>query len=178
MAPGWDKIIGDNTSAEEAYSVRQTTDGGYIIAGFQTPSGGLPNAYLTKTDINGEIQAGWPKIYGGSNADEARCVRQTSDGGYIIVGYTRSFGAGNADVYLIKTNASGVIQAGWPKTFGGMGEDIGHAVEQTPDGGYIIVGETSSFGGGNSDVYLIKTDTSGNCPKASNPDHEDAVPSW
>jgi hypothetical protein len=102
----------------------------------------------------------WTKTYGGADGDYGFSVQQTSDGGYIIAGGTYSFGAGSEDVYLIKTNANGDTL--WTKTYGDTGEDIGYSVQQTSDGGYIIAGGTSSFGAGNSDVYLIKTDTNGN----------------
>ena len=97
--------------------------------------------------------------FGGAGDDRSRAVRQTYDGGYIIVGSTKSFGAGGADVYLIRTDANG--DSLWTKTYGGAGEDIGRSVQQTTDSGFIITGYTKSFGAGATDVYLIKTDASG-----------------
>ena len=101
----------------------------------------------------------WTQTFGGSDYDYGYSVQQTSDGGYIIAGYTSSYGAGSADVYLIKTDAGGAQQ--WTQTFGGSSDDIGHSVRQTSDGGYIIAGVTSSYGAGGWDVYLIKTDALG-----------------
>ncbi len=154
----WSKTYG-GINDDKAFCVKQTTDSGYVIAG-QTNSFGAGNAdaYLIKTDANGDTL--WTKTFGGGFNDFAFFVQQTSDTGYIITGQTISFGAGNSDVYLIKTDTIGNLI--WSKTFGGTNVDVGHSVEQTSDGGYIIAGNTTSFGFSNSHVYLIKTNSSGN----------------
>lgn len=102
----------------------------------------------------------WNNTYGGINRELGRCVRQTADGGYIITGETNSEGAGNYDVYLLKTDAYGNVI--WNNTYGGTSTDMGHWVEQTTDGGYIIACSTQSYGVDFWDVLLIKTDASGN----------------
>jgi regulation of enolase protein 1 (concanavalin A-like superfamily) len=152
------KTYGGTTNGSVANSVQQTVDGGYIIAGTTSDFGaGSLNVYLIKTDANGDSL--WTKNYGGVNGDEGQYVQQTSDGGFIIVGITETFGAGNLDIYLIKTDVNGNLL--WSKTFGGPDIDWGNSVQQTTDGGYIITGFTQSFGIGSLDVYLIKTDANG-----------------
>jgi hypothetical protein len=155
---GWTKTFG-GARADEGYSVQQTSDGGYVIAGYtQSYGAGGADVYLIKTDLNGDTI--WTRTFGGSRDDYGRSVQQTSDGGYVIAGYTNSYGAGGSDVYLIKTDASGDTM--WTRTFGGSEWDIGYSLQQTSDGGYVIAGYTQSSGAGGSDVYLIKTDASGN----------------
>ena len=102
----------------------------------------------------------WSQTFGDEDSELGYSVQQTTDGGYIIVGSTSSFGNGQTDVYLIKTDENGNEQ--WSQTFGGEDSDAGYSVQQTSDGGYIIAGDIGSFGNGFSDVYLIKTDDSGN----------------
>jgi arginine repressor len=153
----WAKTYG-GTGNDWAYSVQQTSDGGYIVAGRTTSFGaGLHDFFLIKTDANGDII--WAKTYGGTYWDYAFSVQQTSDGGYIVAGYTRSFGAGYEDIFLIKTDANGNIS--WAKTYGGTNDDRALSVQHTSDGGYIVAGYTSSFGAGGWDIFLIKTDANG-----------------
>ena len=140
-------------------SVQQTADGGFIIVGYTSSSGpALYDVYLIKTDSSGKEQ--WSSTFGGSGEDRGNSVQQTADGGFIITGYTSSFSAALYDVYLIKTDGSGKEQ--WSKTFGGSSENLGYAVKQTADGGFIIAGHTRSYGAEDHDVYLIKTDVRGN----------------
>jgi hypothetical protein len=154
----WERTFG-GSGTDEGWSVQRTNDGGYIVVGHTySYSSGQDDVYLIKTDSAGNLQ--WQKNFGGSSWDVGRSVRQTLDGGYIIVGYTYSYGAGNGDVWLIKTNSAGNMQ--WQKTFGGSSYDNGYCLQITSDGGYIITGFTQSYGSGNWDVWLIKTDSSGN----------------
>ena len=153
----WTRTFGGENQ-DYCNSVQQTTDGGYIITG-RTESYGAGNkdVYLIKTDGNGDSL--WTKTFGGTSFDNGISVQQTNDGGYIILGGTESYGAGNRDIYLIKTDGNG--DSLWTKTFGGASQDFGNSVKQTNDGGYIVTGVTESYGAGNKDAYLIKTDASG-----------------
>ena len=154
----WTTVYG-GSNADGAYSLEQTTDGGYIIGAHVNSFGaGLHDIYLIKINDQGDTL--WTKTYGGNNQDLLRALHQTADGGYILVSETLSFGAGNADVYLIKTDSLGNLI--WTRTYGGSSADYGYSVRQTTDGGYIIAGYTQSFGSGNTDVYLIKADSLGN----------------
>jgi len=158
----WTRTYG-GAAYGEGYSVQQTTDGGYIIAGYFDSSGAVDEAdiWLIKTNAQGDTL--WTRTYGGTYEDYGRSVQQTTDGGYIIAGYTHSFGPGIPDysnAYLIKTNAHGDTL--WTRIYGGTkGEDCGSA-QQTADGGYILAGYTDSYGAGSGDIYLIKTDSLGN----------------
>jgi hypothetical protein len=153
----WTRTYGGSES-DGCYSVQETSDGGYIVAGQTWSFGaGLYDFYLLKTDSEGDTL--WTRTYGGSSHDLDRSVQQTSDGGYIIGGSTNSFGAGDFDVYLVRTDFCG--DALWTRTYGGSDSDYGWCVRQTSDGGFIIAAETYSFGAGMSDLYLLKTDSEG-----------------
>ncbi len=162
----WVKTYG-GPDRDEPSSVQQTSDGGYIIAGWTRSFGNggtcgsltCPDIYLIKTDSLGDTL--WTKVYGGLSVDDlwGHSIKQTADGGYIIVGTTRSFGPGTSNIYLIKTDASGDTL--WTTTYGGTSGEHGYSAMQTSDGGYIITGSTFSYGAGDNDVYLIKTDSLG-----------------
>ena len=154
----WQKAFG-GISDDHGYSIQQTADGGYIIAGQSRSFGDSDgDVYLVKTDPTGNLL--WQKTFGGPALDNSMSVQQTADGGFIIGGTTGSFGAGSYDVYLVKTDSVGNML--WQKAFGGISEDDGFSIQQTADGGYIIAGLTKSFGAGEDDVYIIKTDSQGN----------------
>ena len=151
----WTKTFGGSDN-DGGVSVQQTSDGGYIIAGYTNSFGaGSSDVWLIKTDSLGDTI--WTKTFGGIDGDYGMWVQQTTEGGYIIAGYTSSFGAGDNDAWLIKINSSG--DSLWTKTFGGISNDYCNSVWQTSEGGYILSGGTTSFGFGNGfdDVWLIKT---------------------
>jgi len=153
----WTRTYG-GANNDEGWSVQQTSDTGYIISGVtKSFSDTMGDVYLIKTNVRGDTL--WTRTYGGARYDCGLSVGQTSDGGYIIAGYTNSFGVGGYDFYLIKTNGTGDTL--WTRTFGGTRDDCGWSAQQTSDGGYVIAGWTNSFTDTVGDVYLIKTDASG-----------------
>ena len=155
----WTSTYG-GSGFDYGYSVQQTADNGYVIAGYTYSfGGGDANAYLIKTNNLG-VQT-WARVFGGNNDDELNSVQQTSDGGYIVTGYSKSFGSGMKDVFVVKTNSVG--DKTWSKTFGGVNMDIGNSVAEASAGGYVVAGTSASFSGSNNeDVYLIKIDANGN----------------
>ena len=149
----WTKTHGSIIDGDIGRDVCQTIDGGYIIVGYTGslggPNGADQDLYLVKTDGNGDSL--WTKTFGGTSWDYGISVKQTTDGGYIMTGFTWSFAITTGhDVWLIKTDSIG--NTSWTKTYG---SGMGNSVQQTNDGGYIICGN-------NSDVLLIKTDENGN----------------
>ena len=154
----WAKTFG-GIENDGGFSVKQTFDGGFIVAGCTESFGaGNNDVYLIKTTADGN--AYWIKNYGGFDTDIGFSVLQTPDAGYIIAGSTTSYGAGGCDVYLVRTDMNGDTL--WTRNYGGTSYDVARAIQRTSDGGYIIAGSTESFGAGNSDIYLIKTDETGN----------------
>ena len=140
-------------------SVEQTMDDGFIVVGHTLSFGaGFYDIYMVKTDAFGNEE--WHQTFGGTEEDFGYSVLQTSEGGYVVLGFTVSFGSGSRDVWLIKTDAQGNME--WDKTFGGSASDVGEDIKETTDGGYIITGYTESNSNGLYDVLLIKTDSNGN----------------
>ncbi len=151
----WSRTFG-GYHQERCFSVQQTPDGGYILAGLTYSFGfGTPShcqLWLIKTDSLGSQL--WTRTYGGIYTESGYSVQQTSDGGYMLAGHTRSFGAGLYDFWLVKTNSDG--DSLWTRTFGGIDLDYCTSAQQTSDGGYILAGRTESFGAGNYDFWLVR----------------------
>jgi hypothetical protein len=169
----WQKVLGGNAH-ETGYSIRQTTDGGYIVAGVTGsnntgdvgPSHGNGDYWVVKLNSAGTIQ--WQKVLGGSKVDNGRAVEQTSDGGYIVTGYSTSDNSGDVgpghnscDAWVVKLDSAGTIQ--WQKPFGGSGTEWGMDIRQTSDGGYIFTGQTDSSNNGDvgtnhgrNDFWVVK----------------------
>jgi len=156
----WSRTFG-GTNEDQCRSVRQTSDGGYVLAGLTYSFGvGTPtysNMWLLKTDANGDSL--WSRTFGGTFSDQCLSAQQTSDAGYVLAGTTISFGAGGSDFWLVKTDGNG--DSVWSRTFGGTNDDLCWSVQQTSDGGYALAGYTHSFGVGDDDFWLVKTDANG-----------------
>ena len=172
----WEKIYGGST-VDEAKSIQQTIDGGYIVAGYSystngdvTNNNGGNDAWILKLKTNGDIE--WQKTYGGSSSDYLTNIKQTADGGYIAVGYTGSNDGdvpnnqGYFDAWIIKLDANRNLE--WSKTFGGTNEDWINNTQQTTNGEYLFVGGMNSNDGditnnhGNTDLWVIKLQANGN----------------
>ncbi|MBT9130554.1 MAG: hypothetical protein DDT41_00840 [candidate division WS2 bacterium] len=154
----WEKTYGGEGD-DRAYSIQQTSDGGYIVAGYTWPLGGgiRTDIYLLKLDSQGKVI--WEKTYGGKYDDVAHSIQQTQDGGYIVAGYTSPLGSGG-DIYLLKLDSQGKVI--WEKTYGGEADEWAYSIQQTLDGGYIVAGfKFIYFGVSKKDVYLLKLDSQG-----------------
>lgn len=153
----WTRAYG-GSGGETAYAARPTPDGGIAICGATGSFGvGYSSMYVVKTNSVGDTL--WTKTYGGDKADMGYGIEVAIDGGLIMVGATASFGSGDYDIYLVKTDPDGNFE--WQQTYGGSQVDRGYSVRPVPDGGFLIAGTTSSFGHGKFDGYAIRTDPVG-----------------
>ncbi len=153
----WDKTFG-GAQNDEARSISTTFDGGYIVTGY-TKSIDIGNRDIWLLKLNKSGDTLWTKTYGGIDLESGITVVQTKDNGYLIEGYTESFGNGGRDLWLIKTNENGDMI--WSKTYGGYADDYGHKMEKTKDNGFLITGFTESSGNGGKDFWIIKIDSTG-----------------
>ncbi|MDG2152402.1 MAG: T9SS type A sorting domain-containing protein [Crocinitomicaceae bacterium] len=172
----WQKCLG-GSSSEQGYDIKQTTDGGYIVAGSsQSNDGNLNTNYgssdywIVKLDTDGNIA--WEKSYGGSDRDVAHCIKQTNDGGFLVSGISSSSDgdvtdvSGGRDYWIIKIDPTGNLI--WQKAMGGDDTDVAYSIDETDDGGAIVAGFSTSTNGdvsgnhGDSDYWIIKLDNSGN----------------
>ena len=143
---------------DRGINLLQTRDGGYAIVGYTSSLGaGQEDVYLVRTDSLG--QALWSATYGGEGSDNGWAVIETEDGGFLIVGFSNSSGAGEMDIYLVRTDAAGNML--WEQTYGGPRSEYGWAMAQTADGGYVLAGQSNSFGEGQEDGYLVKVNAQG-----------------
>src|SRR5690606_4513312 len=171
----WQKSLG-GSSDEQAHSVQQTADNGYVVAGLSVSSdgdvGGNQGNYdfwIVKLSPSGSIQ--WQNSLGGSESDTAYDIKQTSDGGYLILGNSSSMDGdvtgnhGFADYWLVKLNANGMLE--YQNSFGGSGFDLAREIQLTNDGGHILVGNSASNDGdvtgnhGSGDYWVVKISQTG-----------------
>jgi len=171
----WQKCLG-GSFVDEAYSIQQTIDGGYIVVGYTlstdgdvTGNHGLSDYWLVKLNNLGTLQ--WQKCLGGTGSEYVSTVKETSDGGYIVVGQSDSNNGdvsgnhGGSDYWIVKTDNNGVLQ--WQKCLGGTGTESAFDIQLTTDGGYIITGDSDSNDGdvtgnhGGSDYWIVKLDNLG-----------------
>ncbi len=154
----WEKTIGDSGN-DYGVTIKPTSDGGFIITGWTDSYGRGDDVLLLKIDANGNKQ--WSQAFGGPLEDRGMGVVQTTDGGYAVCGWTYSAGTPDRAIWLIKTNSAGTML--WNKTFGGSDSDYGYGIVQSRDGGLVLTGAVaSSPTAGDRDVVLIKTDAQGN----------------
>ena len=174
----WQKVLGGR-DRDESFSIRQTTDDGYILIGSTDsdnsgdvgPNHGRSDIWVVKLNPAGGIQ--WQKVLGGAGYDTGRSIWQTSDGGYILTGTTESDMSGDvgpnhggSDIWVVKLNPAGGVL--WQKVFGGTGYDAGEKHQQTRDDGYVLTGDTDSGMGGDrganhggSDILVVKLNPGG-----------------
>ena len=155
----WTKSFGSMT-VDGCYDIEQTSDNGFVLAGWTYSGGGGSDVYVIKTDASGDTM--WSRVYGGNEDEYGYAIEQTSDNGYIIAGYTNSYGTGSYDTYIIKTDMNGDTL--WTDVLGGDADDFAYGVMQASDSNYIVVGATWSFGPGtpdNSNSFLVKYNISG-----------------
>ena len=192
----WQKLLGGRDGGrgtEHGYSVQQTTDGGFILVGCTeradgdvvgTYNGDYSDYWVVKTDAAGTIE--WQKLFGGDGYDVAFSVQQATDGGYILLGESTSGPSGNvtgpfhgepdiygdypADCWVLKLDSTGAIQ--WQRLLGGSGVDYGYSVQQTEDGGYVLLGSSCSSDSGDvtgtnpsidgaADFWVVKLNAGG-----------------
>lgn len=154
----WNKTWG-GTGSDNGTGIVQSSDGGYVISGYTNSYGaGGFDSLLLKFDSNGNLV--WNKIWGGTLVDQATRIARTTDNGYVISGFTTSFGAGGYDILVLKYDVNGNLA--WNKTWGGASSDLGYGITETNDGGCAIVGHAFGFGAGSNEVVVAKYDASGN----------------
>ena len=146
------------TNHDYAYSIIQTTDGGYAVAGYTYSfAAGYMDMYIVKLNSSGSLQ--WTRTIGGTSEDVALSIIQSTDGGYAIAGYTSSFGGGYMDMYIVKLDSGGALQ--WSRTVNRTNYDFAFSIMQTTDGGFVLAGFSATGGVFTNDIYIVKLNAAG-----------------
>jgi len=173
--PRWQQALG-GTKDEHARAIKTTTDGGLLVAGYTYSNDGQVSGnhggadyWVVRLDDKGDVI--WQQALGGTKDDLATALTVTTDGGYLVAGYTESTDGqitgnhGQQDGWLVKLNSAGTIV--WQRTLGGSGRETINAVTTTADGGFVVAGSTESTDGqvsgnhGGRDYWVVKLDTKG-----------------
>ncbi len=158
----WAKTFGGN-GLEDAWGLVEANDGGIVICGETGSSGyGAGGVDFMVIKLNSDGSTSWIRTYGGGGSDEARYIKKTADGGFIITGWTTSWGAGQYDFLMLKLSSTGAVE--WARTFGGTNYDGGWMMIQTSDGGYAAAGSVYSYGAGDYDFAVVRMDANGGYP--------------
>ena len=153
----WAKTFG-GIGSQFATEVIECSNGGFAIVGSELLDGDEPNAILIRTNTDGDEI--WSHRYGGERLDYASSVIESQLGGFVIVGTSTSYGLNGTNCWLLHTDETGEIL--WNQTFGGDKDDVGYSIiEERSAEGFIVAGTTKSFGGGNADAWLIRTNAQG-----------------
>ncbi|HEY3295122.1 MAG TPA: T9SS type A sorting domain-containing protein [bacterium] len=162
----WTRTFGGSATEDIANSVVQTSDGGFAFTGPSESYGPGGDVVLIKTDTLGRQQ--WLHTYGGSDEEHGHVVLATHDGGFFLAGHTNSFGVGG-DVYVVKTDGDGNLL--WSRSWGGAGLDVAESAVELPDGGFLVAGETTSFGAGDANIWLLRiaSDLASDQPSVASP---------
>ncbi|MFH1410946.1 MAG: hypothetical protein ABIG80_05300 [Patescibacteria group bacterium] len=154
----WQREYGESESDCSASAVQQTSDGGYIVAGeIRFSDAEYSDGFVLKLTPTGDVE--WARVYGGDKEDELASIQQTSDGGYIAAGSSGDWGGGWPDLWVLKVFPDGDID--WQYRYGGEGSDEAYSIAQTGDGGYIVAGDTDSFGDEYHDIWVLKLSSYG-----------------
>ncbi|MFK7809795.1 MAG: gliding motility-associated C-terminal domain-containing protein [Saprospiraceae bacterium] len=188
----WKKNYG-GSDTDQATAVWPTTDGGFVVAGSSqstdgdlTGNNGGEDVWIIKLNSSGDLL--WQKNYGGSNSDRAESIEQTSDGGYIVAGYSSSQSGdvsenyGNFDYWVLRLDSNGELI--WERNYGGSGADYGYSIAQTADGGFVFAGSSISDdlditdNNGLYDYWIVRTDGNGDILWQNNYGGESEERAW
>lgn len=153
----WQKAYGEDYYRDRSFSIRQANDEGYVVVGDYAYGIDRWDAWILKLNSDGTVT--WQKKYGGEELDSARSILQTSDSGFIVGGFSGSFGEDIANFWVLELNGDGAVS--WEKAYGGASSDSSSSILEAVDGGYIVAGNTYSFGAGDMDFWILKIHANG-----------------